>query len=188
MTDKSSDLWIMPSEKQHLTALEIAHSLSEPEISALITQLEPKVQELIDYTVNHHPRLIQPLLSFDAAAVALSFLPAASPNRNDDKYTYHHLRRDLFNIASSTGVKIGSRYVVPSSHITVARFITTTDHDDSEKMKKWVEKIEEINEWLIETYSEAGGEWIVGEEKGLECRRNTLWYGGGQMVKLGKGV
>lgn len=186
----------MPAERQHLTALEIAHSLKEPEIAPLLAQLRPKLQELIEYTVNHHPRLIKPVLSYDAAAVALSFLPAASPTRVDDQYTYHHLRRDLFNLASSTGVKIDSRYVVPSSHITVGRFITTIDHDDPEKVQRWVEKIEEINEWLVETYwpkkgeedIQEGGEWVVGEEKGLECREGTLWYGGGKMVRIGKGI
>lgn len=192
----SPNLWLMPPEKQHLTALEIAHSLTDPEITTLLGQIEHKLQELTDYTLNHHPRLLKPLLSYDGAAVALSFLPAASPDRADDKYTYHHLRRDLFNLASSTGVKIDSRYVVPSSHITVARFITAADHDGPEKMQKWVAKIDEINQWLVETYwpkkddgdIEEGGEWIVGGEKGLECRQGTLWYGGGEMVRLGKGI
>lgn len=65
---------------------------------------------------------------------------------------------------------------------------------DRGKVKNLVEKIEEINAWLEKEYwpregeeIRAGGEWIVGEEKGLDCRRGTLWYGGGETVRLGKG-
>lgn len=55
-------------------------------------------------------------------------------------------------------------------------------------------KIEEINGWLEEKFwpREGGkrilkGEWVVGQEKGLDCREGALWYGGGETVRLGKG-
>ena len=131
------------------------------------------------------------MLSNDGAAVALSFLPAAWENlpkegrsKEDDKFTYHHLRRDLFNIAKETGVSIDSRYVVPSSHITIARFLTQDDHNSEERMKVFVEKIEGINK-LLEGEEEV--EWIVGQEKGLDCREGTVWYGGGETVRIGRG-
>jgi len=140
------------------------------------------------------------MLSYDGAAVALSFLPAAGENlpneggegvrsKEDDRYSYHHLRRDLFNIAKETGVSIDSRYVVPSSHTTIARFLTQDDHDSPEKMKVFLEKIEGINGWLQEVYWEGKGEgeWIVGQEKGLDCREGTLWFGGGVTVRIGRG-
>jgi hypothetical protein len=193
-----TELWIMPQDRLHLTALEVTHSLTAPEISSLVAQLQSKIPELTDYTATHRSRLIKPTLSYDGAAVALSFLPAAgeslSPGRtlDDDKYTYHHLRRDLYNLSESTGVKIESRYVVPSSHITVGRFLTQDDHK-GEKMKTWIALIEEINAWLEREFwprdgaIKEGGEWIVGQEKGLDCREGTLWYGGGKTVRLGKG-
>ncbi len=109
-------------------------------------------------------------------------------------FTYHHLRRDLFNIAKKTGVSIDSRYVVPSSHITVGRFLTQEDHEGEGKMAAWIEKIEEINEWLEDKYwPKEGGQvredaqWIVGQERGLDCRAGALWYGGGSTVRIGKG-
>ena len=37
-------------------------------------------------------------------------------------------------------------------------------------------------EWIPE-----GGEWVVGEGKGLDLRKGVLWYGGGETVRLGKG-
>lgn len=65
---------------------------------------------------------------------------------------------------------------------------------DRERVGKLVERIEEVNAWLEREYwpregerVKDGGEWVVGEEKGLDCRKGTLWYGGGETVRLGKG-
>ena len=186
------------------------------------------------------------MLSYDSAAIALSFVPAANeavsfpqsasgPNqpaqfrdeqhkanpepevKQDDSYTYHHLRRSLYELCVEAGVKVASRYTVPSAHLTIARFITQEDistprsnngkaqsvqSDEvvsvaTEKVQILVDKIEAINAWLQEEYwpkegrQEAvigyGGEWIVGQEKGLDCRKGTLWYGGGETIRLGKG-
>ena len=65
---------------------------------------------------------------------------------------------------------------------------------DVEKRKHWLNEIELINHWLEAEFwpkgndkIKPGGEWIVGEEKGLDFRKGTLWYGGGETVYLGKG-
>lgn len=206
MTEPFSDLWLMPLDRLHLTALEITHSLTSPEIKPMVNAMgSSTIETLTDYPYSHRARLIKPIISYDGAAVALSFLPAAgeslpsSPSqversKDHDNFTYHHLRRDLFNIARSTGVSIDSRYVVPSSHITVCRFLTQSDHDDSEKMRKWFKKIDELNEWLEKEFWPREGqerdlmaEWLVGDGKGLDCREGALWYGGGVTVRLGKG-
>jgi hypothetical protein len=196
----------MPLERMHLTALEITHSLTDPEIHTVIAALGPEtISKMTDYTYSHRVRLIKPTLSYDGAAIALSFLPASgecfpSPGRSegDDKFTYHHLRRDLFNIAKAAGVSIDSRYMVPSSHITLGRFLVQSDHDTPEKMSRFLDLIEEINKGLEEKFwpkegkegkeRNDDGEWIVGQEKGLDCREGTLWYGGGNTVRGGRGV
>ena len=61
-------------------------------------------------------------------------------------------------------------------------------------MEKWFKKIGEVNGWLMEEFWPRSGEernmkaeWLVGDGKGLDCREGTLWYGGGQTVRLGKG-
>lgn len=194
----------MPIPKLHLTALEITHSLpSQDDITAIVTKLGPEIAEaMTDLPFTSRARLIKPMLSYDGAAIALSFLPAAGESlptdrsKADDAFTYHHLRRDLFGLATTTGVAIESRYIVPSSHITVGRFLIQEDHDTKEKMRHWVMAIEEINQWLeVEFWPRDGqpqekvqrGEWIVGQEKGLEFREGTLWYGDGEMIRLGKG-
>jgi len=194
----------MPQENLHMTALEVVHSLTNPEIEALVDQMLPSASEITDYTLNHRARLVKPLLSYDAQALALSFLPAAGePTGQDsaskDSCTYHHLRRDLHAKASATGVKVASRYVIPSAHLTIGRFVTRSDFEttdgkvDHAEAERLVETIESINSWLREQYwpreegGKEGGEWLVGEGKGLDFRKGALWYGGGETVRLGKG-
>ncbi|QIW94894.1 hypothetical protein AMS68_000412 [Peltaster fructicola] len=180
-----SGLWALPSQSLHMTTLEVTHSRTAPEIEELVKMLLPHVTEIANYTQTHRARLVKPLLSFDAQAFALSFLPAAGePGRTAEEYaySYHHLRRDIFNKVEAAGLKVGSRYVVPSAHLTIGRYITREDLEtggklDSEKVKKLTEVIDYVNEWLVEEYSNL--EWRVGQERGLTCRKGTLWYGGG---------
>lgn len=144
------------------------------------------------------------MVSFDSTALALSFVPAAGEcleaesSSNNEHYTCHHLRRDVFDMVRQTKVPVASRYIVPSAHLTIARFITqdgfvvkgsndmeTVDHAG---VKMLVDRIGEINqklenEWPKEGAIREGGEWIVGQE-GLVIRRGHLWYGGGEYVPL----
>ncbi|EME42188.1 hypothetical protein DOTSEDRAFT_73117 [Dothistroma septosporum NZE10] len=185
------NLWIMPSSSLHMTALEVTHSLTAPEIDVLVRTMNPHAQEICNYTLQHQARLVKPMVSFDAQAFALSWLPA-----ENGEYTYHHLRRDLFTLVSKTGVTVASRYVIPSAHLTVGRFIEAGDLEAQdgtvtiEKVAELIKVIEEINQWLQKEYwsQKEGIEWVVGEEKGLEFRKGPLWYGaGGETVQLGKG-
>jgi len=194
-----------------MTALEVTHSRKVEEIQALVHTLRPGVSKIVNHTLDHRARLIKPMIGYDAAAIALSFLPAAGEalqdgrTLDDDRYTYHHLRRDICGLTKDAGIEVDSRYTVPSSHLTVARFVTASDFaktneegveaPDHVKMKALVDEIEEINAWLEAEYwpqpddsrIRDGGEWIVGQETGLDCRQGRLWYGGGETVQRGKG-
>ncbi|CAE6998455.1 hypothetical protein P3342_000825 [Pyrenophora teres f. teres] len=201
------NLWIMPQDKLHITALEVTHSKTAPEIQELVDGVKDKVPAITDYTYDHRTRLVKPLIGYDASALALSFVPAAGEGLHsgrtleDDKFTYHHLRRDIFSLCRDAGLKVESRYVVPSSHLTIGRFIYSKDLEDEngtpdpQKMTALIGKIEEINGWLQKEFwpehndgkIPEGGEFNVGQEKGLHCGTGALWYGGGDAVHLGKG-
>jgi vesicle-fusing ATPase len=198
---------MMPRDNLHITVLEVTHSKTAPEIKTIVDSIRDKVPAIDDFTHDHRSRLIKPLIGFDASALALSFVPAAGEglhsgrNLEDDRYTYHHLRRDVFGLLRDASVQVESRYVVPSSHLTIGRFTNTKDFagqngsHDAAKMKTFVEKIEEINGWLEKDFWPEhnsdnipdGGEFNVGAETGLHCRMGTLWYGGGEEVHRGKG-
>ncbi|EIN06647.1 hypothetical protein PUNSTDRAFT_71911 [Punctularia strigosozonata HHB-11173 SS5] len=194
-------LWAMPPANLHTTALEMVYSVTEKEISAIMAIIGPAIGQMTDYTLTHRTRLAKPMLAYDVGGVALTLVPAAGEGReersedteaeDDDAYTYHHLRRDLFDLCCSTGHIITSRYVVPSAHITIGRFITDIDFvlssedrkPDTVKVKRWVDTVDEINDWLQSEYwpansdIRAGGEWIVGEGVPLELGAGRVWYG-----------
>ncbi|KAH8902773.1 hypothetical protein BR93DRAFT_931985 [Coniochaeta sp. PMI_546] len=210
------NLWLMPPQRMHMTALEVTHSKKPEEIDALVSQMRPAIPTITNYTFKHRSRLVKPMLSYDLAAIALSFLPAAgeevlspppvaphpaaiahpgfgnSEVAKTDLYSYHHLRRDVFDISGFTGVDITSRYVVPSAHITLGRYLGQEDHRTPEMRSNWVKTIDEINRWLETQVWEQKdakfvGEWIVGQERGLEARNGPLWYGGGRCIMVGEG-
>ncbi|KAK7739139.1 hypothetical protein SLS53_005775 [Cytospora paraplurivora] len=209
--------WARPPEHvlklaSHLQSLlkqaapKVTHSRTPDEIASLVEQIRPSIPALANFTFTHRSRLVRPMLSYDLAAVAVSFVPAAgepvaSPapasapggtHEVDDTYTYHHLRRDVFDLARTAGVDVASRYVVPSAHITLGRYLGQEDHATPEQREKWTRTIDEANAWLErEVWDRAegpfAGEWIVGQEKGIDARSGCLWYGGGRTIMMGEG-
>ena len=200
----------MPLDNLHMTAMEITHSLTIEEIDHIVSILLPNVDAIVDLPYYRRARLIKPMVSYDSAALALSFVPATGEavpedrRASEDEYTYHHLRRDLYTAIENAGVKVASRYIVPSAHLTIARFNTPNVFGgtdglmgnestlDPKKRRRWIREIETINNWLKTEYwpqkgneIKAGGEWIVGEERGIDFRKGRLWYGGGETIKLG---
>ncbi|KAF7534672.1 hypothetical protein G7054_g6029 [Neopestalotiopsis clavispora] len=202
------NIWLMPLHRMHITTLEITFSKTPEEIHAIKKVLEPSIPTVANYTFHHRARLVKPVISYDLSAFAVSFLPASgeaplSPpsaavddggaiKQQGDQYTYHHLRRDMWELAKDAGISIDSRYVVPSAHITLGRYLGEADHATPEQRQKWVDTIDEINRWLeAEVWDREDGdlvgEWVVGQERGLDVRVGTLWYGGGRTVMTGEG-
>lgn len=202
-----ADAWLMPTHRMHMTALEVAFSKTPEEIGALVSTLRPAIPKITSHSLTHRARVVKPMISYDLSAFALSFLPASGepgvsppPVAPDvatdvvqgDNYSYHHLRRDVFDQVKEAGVEVGSRYQVPSAHITLGRYLSHDDHDTPEKRQKWVNAIDEINKWLENEVwdkedAEFIGEWVVGQERGLDARNGALWYGGGRTILLGEG-
>ncbi|KAI0870875.1 RNA ligase/cyclic nucleotide phosphodiesterase [Hypoxylon argillaceum] len=201
------DIWLMPLHRMHITTLELAFCRTAEEIEELKETLKPAIPAVASYSYRHRARLVKPMISYDLSAFAVSFLPAAgepvvspapvAPDNADvlkqgDSYSYHHLRRDMWNQAKEAGIAIDSRYIVPSAHITLGRYLTHNDHATPEQRKKWVDAIDDINEWLEKEVwgrpdAEVIGEWIVGQERGVDVRVGNLWYGGGRTILLGEG-
>lgn len=171
----------MPLDDLHLTVLEIVNSVTPSEAASLLHTLSPSLPLLTNFPLTHRTRLVCPTLSLDASALALSFLPAADEAM---PYTCQHLRASLFSLARASGVPVTPRYVVPTAHLTIARFVTREDHDTAAKMSRWVDEVREINVWLErEFWNNGNGEWwIGGGEVGLECRVGQVWYGGGRTI------
>ncbi|UKZ73038.1 hypothetical protein TrVFT333_000677 [Trichoderma virens FT-333] len=186
LQEASPKIWLMPTHRMHMTTLEITFSKTPQEIDSLVSVIRPAAPSIASYTHTHRSRLVKPMISYDLSAFALSFLPAS------DDYTYHHLRRDIFDKVKEAGVEVGSRYQVPSAHITLGRYMTDEEHDTPEKREKWVKVIDDINAWLEKQVwdqqdAQFIGEWVVGQERGLDVRNGALWYGGGRTIVLGEG-
>lgn len=189
-----------------MTALEMMTARTAPEVEDLVTFLQENapLQDLVNYPLSHHTRLGRPIVSYDTSALALSFVPLTeqtenkSPGADGGSYTYHHLRSDLYDLVTQSGCQIGARYIVPSAHITIARFTVPVGSDSSKELKllceravKLVEKIEGINRELSSEHWErfghpSRGEWIVGQERVLELNKGTTWYGTGNAVLIGE--
>lgn len=185
-------LWLMPLDNLHMTVLEIAHSRTKEEIDGMVAAMSDHVPGIVNFIHDAEKEVVleQPMVGYDDAAVALGFVPAASERGGefDGAYTYHHLRRDIYDLCEKSGVEVASRYVVPSAHLTIGRWV------DQEAVKegrvgRLVQSLEEVNEELRTRYGGVGqknGRWTVGEEKGLVCRVGQVWYGGGESCAEGR--
>ncbi|KAJ5688828.1 hypothetical protein N7462_003220 [Penicillium macrosclerotiorum] len=74
----ASDLWLVPKENLHMTALEIGTCLTVAELKEIHVSLKEMLPQIIDYTLSHRTRLVKPLISYDRSGLALTFVPAAA--------------------------------------------------------------------------------------------------------------
>ncbi|RDW58774.1 hypothetical protein BP6252_13250 [Coleophoma cylindrospora] len=175
-------LWITPTESLHMTVLEIVHSENPERLEDYVNKLRPSFAQLTGFVLNNLVRLGKPQLNYDDSAVSITFVPVDEKN-----YTYLHLRRDLAKICQLGGVHVVSRYFTTSSHITIARFVEQPDPSDLISRGAWINKIESLNQQLKDDfYTGDRGEWVIGAEVGVEVRKGTLWYGGGESVAIGE--
>lgn len=190
-----------------MTTLEIIPARTAPEVDELVAFLQANapLQEIVNYTLSHRARLGSPIVSYDASALALSFVPVTESlegepaGADDSSYTYHHLRSDLYDMVTQSGCQIGARYNFPSAHLTIARFTVPVGGDSSQTLEslceravKLVEKIEDINLELTSNHWKrfghpSRGEWVVGQERGLQLHKGKTWYGAGNAVLVGEG-
>lgn len=73
---KDEAIWLMPREDMHTTVLEVVHSVTMEEVMDLANKLAPIIDNLIALPKREYGcTLFKPMVSFDAAAIALSFVP-----------------------------------------------------------------------------------------------------------------
>jgi hypothetical protein len=192
-----------------MTTLEMlpARSLSEVEELENFLKEHAPLQDIVNYTLTHRARLVRPIVSYDASALALSFVPAVEDTdhevdgKSSNSYSYQHLRSDLYDIVTEAGCQLEARYTVPSAHVTIARFVRPVGWSKKKieessishkRARELVTTIEDINQELRSDHwkrfgDPSRGEWIVGQEKGLELMKGRSWYGKGESVIVGKG-
>ncbi|GLI80289.1 hypothetical protein PoHVEF18_008642 [Penicillium ochrochloron] len=192
-----------------MTTLEMlpARTLAEVnEFESFLRRIRP-LQDIVNYTLTHRARLVRPIVSYDASALALSFVPAVEDRdhgvdgKSNDSYSYQHLRSDLYDIVTEAGCQLEARYTVPSAHVTIARFVRPVGWSKKKieessifhkRARELVTTIEDINQELRSDHwkrfgDPSRGEWVVGQEKGLELMKGRSWYGKGESVIVGKG-
>ena len=166
-------IWIMPHDCQHMSLLEITHSVPPQEVDALLTRLRPNLEKILH--LDRGTTLCRPLVCFDASGVALTFVPV-----DNEPYTYTHLRADIFDRVRQC-VPIASRYQVPSAHIALVRFVEKITDD---QVTLFLDTIDRINRELEHSTLK----WTVGSENGLSCRCGRIWYGGGWTELVGNTI
>ena len=187
---RGKQLWTMPRESLHITVQEVVTSTTRMAVESLIQSIGVyHLEHMVHYPADKGVRLGKPFLSFDKAGLAVSFL--SIEGGRDRSYTYHHLRRDLWGMLRRRGIEASSRYLVPSAHLTVGRFIGVEPvgiGSVAKEMKKWIKVIDEINDWL-EKYGEQYMHGDDGEGQSfweidtpLDLRKGLTWYGEGQKV------
>lgn len=180
--DKKGEALFLPAPSAlHMTVLEIASGRPEAEIPPLLERIQgvlSQVTELLRARARERKTatLNTPMVAFDASGVALSFLP-----KREGEWTYHHLRGEIYDIVQGW-VEVKGRYVVPSAHLTIGRYLRELSEQE-------MRGLGEAIEWVNRELGEMGGKWTVGEEVGLEVREGACWYGdGGRRVASGRGI
>lgn len=180
-------MWMAPPENVHMTILEIIPGQMAEGLAPYVRGIEGAAKQIAGMPAEgaRRCRLVRPRVMVDRRAAAVNWVPGAEGTGS----TYHHLRRDMYE-ATRAHVQVQSRYVVPSSHLTIGRFVEGGGADvlaedgtvKTEKVRELVEVVGEINAWL-EGWE---GEWWVGQERGTELRKGQSWYGGGESVVVGE--
>ena len=164
-------LWCPSPSALHCTIYEVTHSRTAEQLEAVLERVRVRQAGLFDLPLSS-VTLDPPLVNFDTAAVALTFLPC------DDTYTFHHLRRDVYARVADIGLAWTGRYIAPTAHITIARFIDGGfPSRPGLSMPQWVDGLEQLRaecrHW--------DGRWVLSEGF-AEVSTGRSWYGSGYSV------
>lgn len=83
---KDEAMWLMPPEDMHTTVLEVVHSVTMEEVMELANKLAPIIDDLTALPkTGYGCTLFKPMVSFDAAAIALSFVPCGETSSSSPR-------------------------------------------------------------------------------------------------------
>lgn len=173
---------------RHLSVIEFSHRHEQTVLEGVMDQLTfctlQSVLRLPARMAKRHGMLIlltRPMVSFDSAGIALSFVPAVAKRGS----TYHDLRNELQKLALMSPIEIDTCYTAATAHIAIARFIRQPFVTDlsagsvmtgAVKARKFLDLIGDINRELEETLWPEFA-WNLVEEHGLEVQMGYLKFG-----------
>ena len=186
--DHELGLFAVPETHRHLSVIEFSHRHQQTVLEDFKVQLTASiVDSMLDLPAvvarkTSPISLIRPSVAFDAAGVALCFVPAVV---NSPAKTYHDLRNELQKLALSRPIQIDTCYTAATAHIAIARFIKEPFVSDesrkdgrsgAQKARMFLKILDEINADLRAQYWE-NLDWDLIEEHGLELQMGYLKFG-----------
>lgn len=181
--------WMAPPSFLHMTVVEwvSAEIGNAAQVRHVVDTLQGKGAEALDALTGlyaHTVCLVEPTVSFDAAAIAISFLPASSdaPEGAHDYAMYRTAKiKQVQDIAAKYGLPAPKpRYLLPSAHITVAR-VCRPLHENS-SIPFLVEGLDRITRSWHERHG-SSLRWPIHACQ-LEVMHGQVWYGGGQRTVI----
>ena len=165
-------LWLPPPSQLHLTLYEIIHSRTYEQLQPLVAAVRTHGGQLLTGLPLDRVMVDAPLLNYDQAAVAVTFLPVDGVVDGCD---IGQLRAQVEERLTAAGIKVDQRYVPSSAHVTIARFIQP--QLEGATMEQWLAKVDELRE-LCRQWQ---GSWRLSNGK-VQVMANKSWYGAGDVL------
>jgi hypothetical protein len=154
-------IWLAPAAWLHMTVLEIVHSSPHDTIVSSIDQILAgdgvrQLEQIQGFEVD------SPQLIVDRGGMVISFLPTDNRVINC-KQQVHEL------VTKVLGINVVPRYVVPSCHVTVARFAKALEDLD----------VQQLISFVTATNEELKSSNFSWRSYTLEYSYGHNWYGNG---------
>ena len=163
-------LWLSPPHYLHITVYEVSHSRTTEQLQPLVAAIRSHGSQLFDALPLDRVKFDSPLVNYDTAAVALTFLPV-----DVDGCDITVLRAELGRRVAALGIEWDGRYVPSSAHITIGRFIRP--QLQCATMDQWLGQMDKLRERCKQWQ----GEWCLAHGP-LQVMTGKSWYGGGDVV------
>lgn len=163
-----TSLWITPSEKLHMTLMDLVSCVPRETVEDLLPCVN--VSAIMGQVPQQSKcTLKDPMLMVDGTALALSFLPTGKENED----SHIRLRSQLWDGCHQCGTTPAMRYVSMSAHITLLRFLENVTLED-QTMRGILGSLQGVARDGLECYT------ITRED--IRCVYGQVYYGGGKDI------